>query len=294
MNQKKCMCSISGFMRETSFLSNAIEDIERAFSANKDQVKFTQLEHIQMPHYSAGLAVITGRSALQNMMLESHIVHQRVFRLGVGCGVFCGDTKAFINGQLSLVSGVAIHKLNLGVIDSEDWGYIAHAKNIIEESPLYLGNLPSSLESLKVSIREYAALCKAENNDGDFAVFVFDLSRLIDDQTTLATVCQELNKLAVEIDRQIIVVHDASEQREDSEREIIWQYADSVLELQSRADDMAIFREFSRATKVTHALFTLRLTFDAKRFLVRHDANPYSDPLSYMWSEEVGMGSFIL
>lgn len=295
MNQPKCTCATSGFMRETSFLSNAIEDIEGKFAAHKDQGSSeSPLEHISMPNYAAGLAVLTGRSAVKNRMLASHLVHQRVFRLGFGCGVFCADAKAFITGQISLVSGVAIQKLNTGVIDCEDWGYIAHAIKVIEEAPLYLGNLPSSLDSLKASIRDYAARCKAENSDGDFAVFVFDLSRLIDVQTPLARVLQELRELAAGIGRQIIVVHDACEQGENSEGEIIWEYADSVLELEARADDMALLRELSQTCKVTHALFTLRLIFDERRFLVRHDANSSTDSLSYMWSEDVGMGSFIL
>lgn len=295
MNQPKCTCATSGFMRETSFLRNALEDIEVRFAASKDQDSSeSPLEHVQMPHYAAGLAVISGRSEVKNWMLGSHLVHQRVFRLGVGCGVFCADAKAFITGQISLVSGVAIQKLKTGVIDSEDWGYIAHAKKGIEESPLYVGNLPSSLESLKLSIRDYAAKCKAEDSDGDYAVFVFDLSRLIDEHTPLAKVLQELRELAAEIERQIIVVHDACAPSENSEGEIIWEYADSVLELEARADDMALLRELSRATKVTHALFTLRLIFDERRFLVRHDANSSTDSLSYEWSEEVGMGSFIL
>lgn len=295
MSQPKCMCVTSGFVRETEFLSKAIEDIEMEFVANTGQGSSeSQFEHIPMYIPMPGLAVLTGRSALQNMMLASHVVHQRVFRLGVGCGVFCEDAKAFITGQLSLVSGVGIHKLNSGVIEDEDWDYIAHAIKAIEESPLYLGNLPSSLEALKVSIRDYAALCKAGDKDGDFAVFVFDLSRLIDEQTPLATVLQELNELAVEIDRQIIVVHDASEQREHSEGEVIWKYAGAVLELESLTDDRAILREFSQSIiKGTHPLFTISLEFNANRFLVRLDTNNCSYFQSEMRLEEVGMGMFI-
>ncbi len=226
MSQPKCTCHSSGFMRETSFLDQAIVDIEEA-SANRTNAAESEIRLGNIPAYlcSAGLAVLTGNKQ-QNMILAANLIHQRIFQLGVGCGVFCEDAKAFVTGQLSLISMVGINKLYTGEIGSDDWGYISHAIDRLKDSSLYLGVLPSSLELLKEDIRHYSAKCTDEDSNMDYAIFVLDLPRLYGEQMPFDKLLHELRTLSVEIDRPIIVIHDACGQDAPIELESIFAYAD--------------------------------------------------------------------
>lgn len=280
-----CACNTPGFMSETPFLSQAVEDLEYAATNNSvNDISEIKPGNIRLYLPPAGLAVLTGCNEQQNSILVAHIVHQQVFRLGMGCGVFCENAKAFVAGQLSLVSKVGIKKLYTGTIADEEWGYIAHAVELIKGAPLYLGVLPSSLDLLKDSIRRYVARCSEKNSDGDYAVFVFNLSRLIDENTSLAKALQELSNLAVEVDRRIVVVHVARDKSDHVEHEIIWKYADSILELEMRSEEMAIFRQYWQSIKIISILIAVALLFDSERFTVKVKNESMPDEMGEIFS----------
>ncbi|MDP4028406.1 MAG: DnaB-like helicase C-terminal domain-containing protein [Gallionella sp.] len=265
-------------MNELDCLYQAISDIEEAYS-NSSVIGQSEvgLGNILAYLNPVGLVVLTGGREKQNMMLASHIVHQRVFRLGVGCAVFCEDTKAFVTGQLSLVSEVGIKKLYAGEIGSEDWGCIVHAVDILEHSSLFLVELPSSLDLLMEAIRRYSEKCESEDRNSDYAVFVFDLPRPVEEQSSFAKMLHALKALSAEIDRPIIVIHDQCGQETLGELKTICSCADVFLTLEAMTDEQANYCNLSISIKEQPSSCSMRLQFGSDRFTVMLIENAKSD-----------------
>ena len=255
--------AVSGFMYEASVISQVTSEIETAFAncMGKGVATF-RLGNVWFDLQTERLSVLFGRSKSRIEMLASNLVFQRVFRQGHDCGVFCQSPKDFVKGQLALLSEVGIKKLYSGEIHDDDWTYIFHALDVITDAPLSLGQMPATLELLKDLIRHYASECKAENRkvENCFAV-VFDLNG------GLERALYELGILAADIGMPIVVVHHAGEDAE-SEYIAFSKYADAVIALCARADEVDYVDNLSIQIKRYPSRDKERLIFDPELYTV--------------------------
>lgn len=87
-----------------------------------------------------------------------------------------------------------------------------------------------------------------------------------------------------EVDRRIVVVHVARDKSDHVEHEIIWKYADSILELEMRSEEMAIFRQYWQSIKIISILIAVALLFDSERFTVKVKNESMPDEMGEIFS----------
>ena len=204
--------SPSGFISETDYLPQVIEDIEKAYS----YPALDKIDAILACIRSSKLIVLTGSNEQHISVLAQALVHHCVFVEEGGCGVFCRDPKELVLSMLALESNIDKSKLRAGDLSHQDWSNLACADAKFRDAQLYLSKLPSGCESLVHSLRHCASRCEMENASGKEApLFIFDLRFVLEDGTEAITLDRALTQLsacAIETGLPSVVVSSSANQ----------------------------------------------------------------------------------
>lgn len=154
----------SGFMEETLFLLEVVEDIERAYSGDYSSAYdiFCADEFSQC--FEPGrVIVLCGNNTAFNRRFIALLVNHLLFQKLRTCAVFSLNSKEFARMQLSILSGISVEKLLTGGLLDDDWSCLTRALGKLNEAPLYLENMHEL--HLVSSIRGYVSRC-ADQTDG--------------------------------------------------------------------------------------------------------------------------------
>lgn len=153
-----------GFMEETPFLLEVVEDIERAYSweyKSASDIFFT--DEFNRCFEPGRLVVLCGNSAELNHKFIGLLVQHLVFEKLRTCAVFSTDAKEFARLQLSLLSIIDIEKLRTGGLLDGDWSRLTRALGRLNEAPLYLGSFDGT--DIATLLGHYVSRC-ADQVDG--------------------------------------------------------------------------------------------------------------------------------
>lgn len=219
--EDECMQKRSfGFMEETPFLLEVVEDIERAYSWEyKSASDIFWSDDFSQCFEPGRLVVLCGDSAACNTKFLSQLVNDLVFQKLITCAVFSQNSKEFSRMQLAISSGIGTDKLLTGGLLDGDWPCLTRALGRLNEARLYLEDAQVAL--FESSLRRYASRCHDPiDGAGRCPVFVDGLH--FDERGMV-----RLKALAVELQLPIFITHHFDDAA------LVAQHADMMLSLTS-------------------------------------------------------------
>lgn len=217
--------SLPQFQWTQIFLTQVVEDLEALYA--EDFIIGSRLLQRFSGYLKPGrLFFLSGDSHFCNESFASLLVHHILEERSWACGVYCRGAKEFCREQLAITSGIGLVTMSSACLEEEDWGALTEALARMNDAPLHLENLPTTLEALTASLRNYASQC-----DGGIArekpcpALIVGLQQMLEtitvDRVTeaegVALILRELKQLAAELQLPIVVFHDSIQRGWDAE-----------------------------------------------------------------------------
>jgi len=206
-------------------LSQIVSDIEDLYA--EDVVIGSRLLERFSGYLEPGrLLVLSGDSHCCNESFASLLVHHILEERSWACGVYCRSAKEFCREQLAITSGIGLVTLSSACLEDEDWEALTDALARMNDAPLHLENLPTTLETLTASLRNYAFRCKGRiARKKPCPALIVGLQQMLEaivvdgmtEAEGVALILRELKQLATELQLPIIVFHDSIQRGWDAE-----------------------------------------------------------------------------
>jgi replicative DNA helicase len=255
-----------GFMSETDFLPQVIEDIETAYSCQSPARLGDIFELIQAQR----LIVLTGCDAQKNLVLGLALIHYCIFATEYACGVFCRTPKELVANLLAIESQLDIDKLRGANLDEEDFSNLSNAHLKLGNAPLYLSNLAMGFKSFENALYQFTSRCeKVTVSEHNSPIFVPDLSALLssgEDEVDIEKALSRLQKSA-RATRFPIIVTCSSESAQ--EQAVMARYADVLMTLESSSADYNAQSKLSILIKGNDVANKMALSFNMASLTVQ-------------------------
>lgn len=237
------------FMKESPFLTQVVEDLEAAYAKDYDD-ETRLLERLSGYLKPGRLIVLSGDSNSCNESFASLLVNYLVEGKSEICGVYCRNAKEFCRTHLAISSGIDLERLIAGRLEDEEWTGLTHTLGCMNLAPLYLENLPMTLDLLKSSLRNYASRCGGEiARKRACPVLIVGLQQLLVETIVaekmaylegVALILRELKQLATEVQLPIVIINCSTDGDLNMEHPSIKQFADATATLKYKSVGQAV------------------------------------------------------
>jgi hypothetical protein len=224
----------SGFMKETDYLQQVIEDIETAYACPAP----TGIEGIIAHIKPKNLIVLTGDNRQHNQIFANTLIRHCSLGLNAACGVCCAEPRELTAMLLALDAQLGIHKLRASDLHVDEWSKLTASIARLQETLLYLSKMPSSFKLLVDDLTNFFDRCYKECDCGEKSpFFILDLQRTLkagDEPTSFKQALRQLRERAIETGLPVVLVHYTDN---PDEIEAMMQFAEVVFSLESLSSD---------------------------------------------------------